>query len=89
MYTARGSVLVEQGETIMMANEMKYDEKTSKYFPEGNVVYDSLIYCLKQKRQNSILIQKGTFYNAEIFQNTKVPRLGHRDRKEGGKGILH
>ena len=30
MYTAKGSVLVEQGETIMIANEMQYDEKNIK-----------------------------------------------------------
>ncbi|MCX5717215.1 MAG: LPS assembly protein LptD [Nitrospirae bacterium] len=68
MYTARGSVLVEQGETIMMADEMRYDEKTSDVFAEGNVVYDTTDIVLQaEKAEFNLNTKKGTFYNAEIF----------------------
>ena len=72
MYTAKGSVLVEQGETIMMANEMKYDEKTANIFPEGNVVYDSPDILLKaEKAEFNLNTKKALFITQRFFQNTK------------------
>ncbi|MEK7712862.1 MAG: LptA/OstA family protein, partial [Nitrospirota bacterium] len=87
MYTARGSVLVEQGETIMMANEMKYDEKTANIFPEGNVVYDSPDILLKaEKAEFNLNTKKGTFYNAEIFsKHEKYYISGSEIEKRGEK----
>ena len=87
MYTAKGSVLVEQGETIMMANEMKYDEKTANIFPEGNVVYDSPDILLKaEKAEFNLNTKKGTFYNAEIFsKHEKYYISGSEIEKRGEK----
>ena len=87
MYTAIGSVLVEQGETTMKANEMKYDEKTSNIFPEGNVVYDSSDLLLKaEKAEFNLNTKKGTFYNAEIFsKKEKYYISGTEIEKRGEK----
>jgi len=87
MYTARGSVLVEQGETIMMANEMKYDEKTSNIFAEGNVIYDTPDMVLKaEKAEFNLDTKKGTFYNAEIFsKKEKYYISGSEIEKRGEK----
>ncbi|MDP2279376.1 MAG: putative LPS assembly protein LptD, partial [Nitrospirota bacterium] len=82
-----GSVLVEQGETIMMANEMKYDEKTSNIFAEGNVVSDNPDIILKaEKAEFNLNTKKGTFYNAEIFsKHGKFRVSGTEIEKRGEK----
>lgn len=87
MYTAKGSVLVEQGETIMVANEMKYDEKTANIFAEGNVVYDTPDMVLKaEKVEFNLNTKKGTFYNAEIFsKKEKFYISGSEIEKKGEK----
>ncbi|MFA4829824.1 MAG: LPS assembly protein LptD [Thermodesulfovibrionales bacterium] len=68
IYTAKGSVKVVQGGTTIEALEMKYDEKTSNVFPEGDVRYDDQKISVKAERAEYNLDTKtGTFYNAEIF----------------------
>jgi len=87
MYTARGSVLVEQGETIIMADEMKYDEKTFNVFAEGDVVSDNPDMFLKAKKAEfNLRTKKGTFYNAEIFsKKEKFYISGSEIEKRGEK----
>ncbi|MDP1758690.1 MAG: putative LPS assembly protein LptD, partial [Thermodesulfovibrionales bacterium] len=86
MYTARGSVLVEQGETIMIANEMKYDEKTSNVFPEGNVIFDTPDIILKaEKAEFNLNTKKGTFYNAEIFSKKESFRVSGKEIEKRGE----
>jgi LPS-assembly protein len=86
MYTARGSVLVEQGETIMMADEMKYDEKTSNVFPEGNVIYDTPDIILRaEKAEFNLNTKKGTFYNAEILSKKEKFRISGREMEKRGE----
>ncbi|RJQ39998.1 MAG: LPS-assembly protein LptD [Nitrospiraceae bacterium] len=86
IYTAKGSVLVEQGEAIMMADEMKYDEKTSNVFPEGNVVYDTPDMVLKaEKAEFNLNTKKGTFYNAEIFSKKEKFRVSGAEIEKRGE----
>lgn len=86
MYTAKGSVLVEQGETIMIADEMKYDEKTSNVFPEGNVILDTPDIILKaEKAEFNLNTKKGTFYNAEIFSKKEKFRVSGEDIEKRGE----
>lgn len=86
MYTAKGSVLVEQGETIMVADEMKYDEKTSNVFPEGNVIFDTSDIILKaEKAEFNLNTKKGTFYNAEIFSKKEKFRVSGKEIEKRGE----
>lgn len=68
LYTARGSVKVEQNEATIEAAEMRYEENTSLVFAEGDVKYDDPSISLKaEKAKYNIETKTGTFYNAEIF----------------------
>lgn len=68
IYTAKGSVKVVQGGTTIEALEMKYDEKTSDVFPEGDVKYDDQKVSVRaEKAEYNLDTKTGTFYNAEIF----------------------
>ena len=68
IYTAKGSVKVVQGGTTIEALEMKYDEKTSNVFPEGDVRYDDQKISVKAERaEYNLDTRTGTFYKAEIF----------------------
>jgi len=86
-YTAKGSVFVQQGETIIMADEMIYHEKTSDVFAEGNVVYDNPDIVLRsEKAKFNLETKKGTFYNAEIFsKKEKYFISGNEIEKRGEK----
>ncbi len=68
VYTAVGSVKVEQDKAMIEANEMKYHEKTSDLFADGDVKYDDQdIYLKAEKAVYNLNTKTGTFYNAEIF----------------------
>lgn len=85
LYTAKGSVKVEQNEATIEAAEMRYEEETSLVFAEGDVKYDDKSISLKaEKAKYNIKTKTGIFYNAEIFSKRDGFRItGDEIEKKG------
>ena len=78
---------VQQGDTTIEAVEMRYNEKTSDVFAEGNVKYDDPDISLKaEKAEYNFDTKKGMFYSAEIFSKKDNYHItGARIEKKGEK----
>lgn len=86
IYTAKGSVKVLREGATIEALEMKYDEKTSKVFAEGDVRYDDPKISVKAERAEYNLDAKtGTFYNAEIFSKRDSLRISGSEIEKRGE----
>lgn len=88
IYTAKGSVMVQRGDAVIEAIEMRYNEKTSDVVAEGDVRYNDLEVFIKAKRAELNLdTKKGRLYDAEIFtkrdnyhiSGTEIEKKGEKE----------
>lgn len=67
IYTAKGSVKIEQGDITIKADEITYNEKTADSFLNGNVKYDNPnINLTAGKAEYNVKTKQGRFYDAKI-----------------------
>ncbi|MBI4685440.1 MAG: LPS-assembly protein LptD [Nitrospirae bacterium] len=87
IYTAIGSVKVEQGNATINSKKMRYNEKTATVFAEGDVVYDTSDISLKaETAEYNLDTKQGIFYNSEIFSKTDNLHIsGTKIEKQGEK----
>jgi LPS-assembly protein len=68
IYTAKGSVIVQQDGTTIKAMEMRYEDKTDNVFADGDVRYeDDNISIKAEQAEYNLRSKTGIFYNAEVF----------------------
>jgi LPS-assembly protein len=86
-YNAKGNVKIQRADTVIEADEMKYNEQTSEVIAIGAVRYSDTGSSIKASRAElNLVIKTGILYDAEIiFKKDNYRISGKEIEKKGEK----